>query len=116
MAQFNTLPENPRKAAASVTSAEKPKASEKKETNKEGSFVSWYGKNKKKLQEEFPELNPSELTKAALKKFKDMEGQPNSTDNNSQGKKRKLSSEDSNGDTQPKLTTATKLSSFAFTK
>lgn len=106
--------DKPQKPAPFIAS--KPKAKQTKHTPKKETFVSWYAKNKKSLQEEFPELSPADLTKAALARYKEKEVVPNrNTPESSESKKRKLSPEGEQNN-QPKRGLNTLLSSFAYNK
>ncbi|XP_029056611.2 WD repeat and HMG-box DNA-binding protein 1 isoform X1 [Osmia bicornis bicornis] len=106
--------DKPQKPAPFI--ALKPKAKQAKDAPKKETFVSWYAKNKKSLQEEFPELSPADLTKAALARYKEKEVIPNrNTPESSESKKRKLSPESEQND-QPKRGLNTLLSSFSYSK
>ncbi|KAG7206975.1 hypothetical protein KM043_000866 [Ampulex compressa] len=112
LAGLDAAPEKLQKLVATTAVKPKPKNTVKKET-----FVGWYAKNKKSLQEEFPDLNPAELTKTALLRYKeDIVRQPLDTTEITEGKKRKLSSPDNEQINQPKRVTGKTLSSFAFEK
>lgn len=93
------------------------KTKEIKDVVKKETFISWYAKNKKNLQEEFPDLSPVDLTKYALAKYKEKNesSQNNNILTSLESKKRKLSpeSEESN---KSKRTSSKILSSFAFEK
>lgn len=92
------------------------KTKEIKDVVKKETFISWYAKNKKNLQEEFPDLSPADLTKYALAKYKEKnESSQNNILTSLESKKRKLSpeSEESN---KSKRTSNKILSSFAFEK
>ncbi|XP_015609721.1 WD repeat and HMG-box DNA-binding protein 1 [Cephus cinctus] len=111
---LDTLPDKTQKPkpTPSPTLKSKPKAAAKKEN-----FVSWYSKHKNDMHEEFPELNTVELTKIALKRYKEVDASPQtSTEKVSDVKKRKLSDTESDLDSQPKRATQNKLSSFTFDK
>lgn len=115
LAGLNSLPEKPQKPALTKVV---PVKSKSKTESKEGSFVKWYNKNKKNLQEEFPEGNVDELTKIGLTRFKEETAQSNA--DNTAGpselfKKRKLSSSD-NEHSEAKRAVSSKLNSFAFEK
>ncbi|XP_012277279.1 WD repeat and HMG-box DNA-binding protein 1 isoform X2 [Orussus abietinus] len=99
LSELDALLEQPQKTKSPVVVPSKPKP--KKSPRKE-SFVSWYAKNKKSLQEEFPELSSADLTKAALKRFKE-EGP---------SKKRKLSNGANEEDSQAKRPSINKLTDF----
>ncbi|KAJ0182402.1 hypothetical protein K1T71_001771 [Dendrolimus kikuchii] len=75
------------------------------------SFMDWFSRNKTTLEEQNPELTPSELTRHGVKMFKNVQNKDESSKET--GQKRKL--EDSNGDVvnAPKQS---KLSAFAFHK
>ncbi|KYN15387.1 WD repeat and HMG-box DNA-binding protein 1 [Trachymyrmex cornetzi] len=92
LAGLNSLPEKPQKPALPKIT---PVKSKSKTEPKKDSFINWYAKNKKNLQEEFPEINVSELTKIGLTRYKEEVAQSN-TDNATGSselfKKRKLSS------------------------
>ncbi|XP_011639181.1 WD repeat and HMG-box DNA-binding protein 1 isoform X2 [Pogonomyrmex barbatus] len=116
LAGLNTLPEKPQKPA--LTKVVPIKSKSKTETKKE-SFVNWYAKNKKNLQEEFSEVNVAELTKIGLTRYKEETAQSNT--NNTVGpseliKKRKLSSPDNEHSSEAKRFVSNKLSEFAFDK
>lgn len=114
MAGLNNLPEKQQKPTLSkiVPSKPKPKAEPKKE-----SFVNWYAKNKTSLQEEFPELSIADLTKIGLTRYKEETAQSNSNiAESSEGKKRKLSNQNSEQNNVAKRSTSSKLSDFAFNK
>lgn len=90
------------------------KTKEKLPTKKE-SYVKWYVRNKKKLEEEFPGMNATELTAKCLEKYRNMPDDVDSTkDDNEETKKRKLSETD---ETMPvseaKKSTSSKLAAFA---
>ncbi|XP_043253112.1 WD repeat and HMG-box DNA-binding protein 1 [Colletes gigas] len=92
----------------------KPKTKDSKSALKRETFIGWYAKNKKSLQEEFPELSSADLTKTALARYKEK----NAASQNSsplESKKRKLSSENEQNN-EPKRASSKLLSSFAFTK
>lgn len=63
--------------------------------------MSWFNKEKKNLEIEFPNKSSGELTKLAMRLFK------------SRGNKRKLSDDQEN---QPTNTKQSKLSAFAYNK
>ncbi|XP_012148705.2 WD repeat and HMG-box DNA-binding protein 1 [Megachile rotundata] len=112
LAGLDVTPDKPQKPTTLVTP--KPKTKPAKDTPKKETFVSWYAKNKKSLQEEFPELSPADLTKAALARYKEKEVVKNQDSSESlESKKRKLSPE-SDQSNQPKR--GTLLSSFAYEK
>lgn len=96
-----------------------PVKSKSKTESKKESFVNWYAKNKKNLQEEFPEMNVAELTKIGLTRYKEETAQSNT--NNAGGsselfKKRKLSNPDDENNSEAKRSVSSKLSQFAFDK
>lgn len=109
---MNSLPEKPQKSVKTVPVKPKSKIESRKE-----SFVTWYAKNRKNLQEEFPEINVVELTKIGLTRYKEETSNSNNTDSAIESseinKKRKLSSPDSN---EAKRSLNSKLSQFAFDK
>ncbi|XP_013197193.2 WD repeat and HMG-box DNA-binding protein 1 [Amyelois transitella] len=76
-------------------------------------FVIWFDRNKKALEQESPDLTPSELTRNAVRMFKSLQTKTSDTN----GNKRKL---DEHSDaTDPPITNApkqSKLSAFAFQK
>ncbi|KYM96439.1 WD repeat and HMG-box DNA-binding protein 1 [Cyphomyrmex costatus] len=91
LAGLNSLPKKPQKPVLpNIT----PVKSKSKTESKKESFINWYSKNKKNLQEEFPEVNVTELTKIGLARYKEVSSQSN-TDNVIESselvKKRKLS-------------------------
>lgn len=93
------------------------KTKEIKDVVKKETFISWYAKNKKNLQEEFPDLSPADLTKYALVKYKEKNesSQNNNILTSLESKKRKLSPE-SEENNKSKRTSSKILSSFAFEK
>jgi len=113
---LNSLPEKPQKPALTKVMSVKSKS---KTESKKVSFVNWYAKNKKNLQEEFPEMNVTELTKIGLTRYKEETAQSN-TDNaagpSELFKKRKLSSPDDEHSSEAKRSVSSKLSEFAFDK
>ncbi|XP_011876288.1 PREDICTED: WD repeat and HMG-box DNA-binding protein 1 [Vollenhovia emeryi] len=116
LAGLNSLPEKPQKPALSKVV---PVKSKSKTESKKESFVNWYAKNKKNLQEEFPEVNVAELTKIGLTRYKEEAAQSNA--DNAAGsselfKKRKLSSPDNEHSSEAKRSVSSKLSEFAFDK
>ncbi|XP_071562752.1 WD repeat and HMG-box DNA-binding protein 1 [Temnothorax nylanderi] len=116
LAGLNSLPEKPQKPALSKVV---PVKSKSKTESKKESFVNWYAKNKKNLQEEFPEVNVAELTKIGLTRYKEELAQ--SSADNAAGsseliKKRKLSSPDNEHSSEAKRSISSKLSEFAFDK
>ncbi|XP_077278003.1 WD repeat and HMG-box DNA-binding protein 1-like [Temnothorax americanus] len=116
LAGLNRLPEKPQKPALSKVV---PVKSKSKTESKKESFVNWYAKNKKNLQEEFPEVNVAELTKIGLTRYKEELSQ--SSADNAAGsselfKKRKLSSPDNEHSSEAKRSISSKLSEFAFDK
>ncbi|XP_057323397.1 WD repeat and HMG-box DNA-binding protein 1 [Microplitis mediator] len=109
---LNSLPEKISKTPVTVKTTTGRKGLGKKEANgeKKETFVKWFEKNKPDLQAEFPELSLSDLTKTALKRYKeDSDDSQKSNGSDSDNKKRKLSSPDS--DSQSKKSTGS-LSSF----
>lgn len=116
LAGLNSLPEKPQKPA--LTKVPPVKAKSKAEPKKE-SFVNWYAKNKKSLQEEFPEVNVGELTKIGLARYKEETAQSNGDSAAGPSelfKKRKLSSPDNEHTSEAKRSVSSKLSEFAFDK
>ncbi|XP_025153504.1 WD repeat and HMG-box DNA-binding protein 1 isoform X2 [Harpegnathos saltator] len=115
LAGLNNLPEKPQKVAPIKSVMAKPKS---KDGPKKESFVNWYAKNKKNLQEEFPELSIPELTKIGLTRFKEQTKQPSSDtvtgSTTREDKKRKLSNPEDEHET--KRSTASILSEFAYDK
>ncbi|XP_014482710.1 PREDICTED: WD repeat and HMG-box DNA-binding protein 1 [Dinoponera quadriceps] len=117
LAGLNSLPEKPQKAALTKPAPAKPKSCPKKE-----SFVNWYAKNKKNLQEEFPELSVAELTKIGLTRFKEQTTTKQSdavacsttTTTREESKKRKLSNSGDEQDVKTKRSTSSILSEFAY--
>ncbi|XP_033334142.2 WD repeat and HMG-box DNA-binding protein 1 isoform X2 [Megalopta genalis] len=112
LAGLDTAPEKAQKQPTPVPS--KPKVKDTKDVPKKETFVSWYAKNKKYLQEEFPELSTTDLMKQALARYKEKDDTPQhkGTTESTESKKRKLSSEDEGN--KPKRTSSKVLSSFAF--
>lgn len=100
------MPEKPQKLRPPTV----PVASKqhKSNANKKDSFVVWLAKNRADLMEEFPDLSTMEFSKAALKRYKE----DVDTDD---GKKRKLSSPDSQ-ESQVKRSAPNKLTDFVFDK
>ncbi|XP_053622607.1 WD repeat and HMG-box DNA-binding protein 1 [Plodia interpunctella] len=77
-------------------------------------FVDWFSRNKKTMEQESPDLTPSELTRNAVRMFKSIQSKPSS---DTSGNKRKL--DDHSDPTNPPVTNApkqSKLSAFAFQK
>jgi len=113
---LNSLPEKPQKPALSKV----PVKSKSKTESKKESFVNWYAKNKKNLQEEFPEINVAELTKIGLTRYKEETAQSNvdnAAGSSELSKKRKLSSPDKEHSSEAKRSIiSSKLSEFAFDK
>lgn len=119
LAGLNNLPEKPQKAALTKSISAKPKS---KDVPKKESFVNWYAKNKKNLQEEFPDLSIPELTKMGLTRFKEQ----TTTNSNSEAvaclttreesKKRKLSNSEDKQEVQAKRSVSSILSEFAYDK
>ena len=116
LAGLDITPIKPQKLPTTLAPP-KSKTKESKGAPKKESFVSWYAKNKKSLQEEFPELSPADLTKTALARYKekDIVSQKKNTPDTLESKKRKLSP-DSEQNNQPKRASSTILRSFAFEK
>ncbi|XP_076237790.1 WD repeat and HMG-box DNA-binding protein 1 [Calliopsis andreniformis] len=114
LAGLDITPEKPQKVITPIPPKTKTKVA--KDTPKKETFVSWYAKNKKNLQEEFPELSPADLTKTALARYKEKDGISQSKDTpESESKKRKLSPENEQNN-QAKRASSKILSSFAFEK
>lgn len=119
LAGLDITPEKPQKVT--TPTLPKSKTKEAKDTIKKETFVSWYAKNKKSFQEEFPELSATDLTKTALARYKEKDGisEKKSTKADAVGslesKKRKLSPEKEQNN-QPKRTSSTILSSFIYEK
>ncbi|XP_066591186.1 WD repeat and HMG-box DNA-binding protein 1 isoform X2 [Prorops nasuta] len=108
---LSTAPQKPIKQA---TPKPLPTKSIVKNTRSKESFVNWYAKQKKSLQEEFPHLNSSDLTKEALQRYKDEVAAPCSqTDEVLEGKKRKASPE-LKLENQPKRSVSSALSAFSY--
>lgn len=110
---------------------QKPKPAPTK-AKKTESFVSWFSRNKKHLQEEFPEISITELTKLGLSKFKEspqdikskespqvIKSKESSQDlkskeENLETKKRKLcESGETTPVSEPKRSASSKLAAFA---
>lgn len=112
---MNSLPEKPQKSVKTVPIKPKSKTESRKE-----SFVTWYAKNRKNLQEEFPEINVVELTKIGLTRYKEETSNSNNADSavesSELNKKRKLSSPDNDHSNEAKRSLSSKLSQFAFDK
>uniref|UniRef100_A0A1B6MKD1 Uncharacterized protein n=1 Tax=Graphocephala atropunctata TaxID=36148 RepID=A0A1B6MKD1_9HEMI len=111
---------------------------------KKNAFMDWFSSNKESLEEEFPDLDSGELTKVALKRFKDeQKGKPtnqsvnkffgstasnheNKTNNekestmngdDTESKKRKGCDDETSQSPQPKkISAASKLKMFSFVK
>ncbi|XP_070155887.1 WD repeat and HMG-box DNA-binding protein 1 isoform X2 [Polyergus mexicanus] len=115
LAGLNSLPEKPQKPVKTVPVKPKSKTESRKE-----SFVTWYAKHRKDLQEEFPEVNVVELTKIGLTRYKETTSKSNKADNvvesSELNKKRKLSSPDNEHSNEAKRSLSSKLSQFAFDK
>ncbi|CAL1674927.1 unnamed protein product [Lasius platythorax] len=115
LAGLNSLPEKPQKPVRTVPVKPKSKTESRKE-----SFVTWYAKNRKNLQEEFPEINVVELTKIGLTRYKEETTKSNNADyaveSSELNKKRKLSSPDNEHSNEAKRSLSSKLSQFAFDK
>jgi len=114
LAGLNSLPEKLEKLQKPPLKVTKSKS---KTESKEGSFIKWYTKNKKKLQEEFPEMIDGELLKIGLTRYKEETRQSNidnTTESSDSLKKRKLSSPDN--EHSNKRSTSSVLSKFAFNK
>ncbi|XP_047354511.1 WD repeat and HMG-box DNA-binding protein 1 isoform X1 [Vespa velutina] len=109
---LNTAQEKPQRSVTekNLSSKSKPKNEVKKET-----FVGWYAKQKKHLQEEFPSYKPAELTKIALSRYKEI-STTQDKEEQSEGKKRKLSSPETEQNSQNKRSYTEKLSTFACEK
>jgi len=116
LAGLNSLPEKLEKLHKPPLKVTKSKS---KTESKEGSFIKWYTKNKKKLQEEFPEMIDGELLKIGLTRYKEETRQSNidnTTESSDSLKKRKLSSPDNEHSNKVKRSTSSILSKFAFDK
>lgn len=114
LAGLDVTPDKPQKSMPSSSRSMAASKSKTKDAPKKETFIGWYAKNKKNLQAEFPELNPAELTKAAMMKFKekDVSSQDSSTSSQPlESRKRKLSPQQ---DTEPKRTSNQTLRSFEF--
>ncbi|KAK0078713.1 hypothetical protein PV325_002159 [Microctonus aethiopoides] len=95
---LNSLPEKPQKPktpnlSSLKTQLQQQKISPMNKVKKE-TFVTWFEKNKEDLQNEFPEMSPSDLTKVALPRYKE-ESQELLKSQNTENKKRKLISPES---------------------
>ncbi|XP_031834526.2 WD repeat and HMG-box DNA-binding protein 1 isoform X1 [Nomia melanderi] len=114
LALLDITPEKPQKLSVPSSAPSKLKSKETKDGPKKETFISWYAKNKKSLQEEFPELSPADLTKTALTRYKSKVEPPPNDDvtESSESRKRKLSSDDEQN--KPKRASSKVLSSFAF--
>ncbi|XP_054000831.1 WD repeat and HMG-box DNA-binding protein 1 [Hylaeus anthracinus] len=113
LAGLDITPDKSLKLTTPMSAPAKSKTKEPKDGPKKETFVGWYAKNKKSLQEEFPELSPTDLTKTALARYKEKDA-ARQNNSSSEPKKRKLSSE--NEQNEPKRSSSKVLSSFAFTK
>lgn len=121
LAGLNNLPEKPeRKQKPSIIKVTKLKS---KSDLKEESFIKWYAKNKRNLQEEFPEMIDGEVLKLGLTRYKEGMRQSHAGDTPAESpkgvlKKRKLPSPDREHDNEAKRSTssASVLSKFAFSK
>ncbi|XP_014610650.1 PREDICTED: WD repeat and HMG-box DNA-binding protein 1-like [Polistes canadensis] len=85
---LNTAQEKPQRSVVEKITPS-PKFKSKNEVKKE-TFVAWYAKQKKHLQEEFPDYKPAELTKIALSRYKEI-SKTQDKEEPSEKKKRKLS-------------------------
>lgn len=120
---MNRLPDNPKVQSPADPVAKKqvpkPKAAAKPKAVKD-TFVVWYGKNKKDLAEEFPELDDKKITMKAIERYKEMEkaaaaiASETEIEEIRESKKRKISDVE-NDKNRISDSTANKLSSFAFT-
>ncbi|XP_060817522.1 WD repeat and HMG-box DNA-binding protein 1 [Bombus pascuorum] len=116
LAGLEIAPEKPQKLTTLTPIPLKSKTKEAKDGPKKETFVSWYARNKKSLQEEFPELSAADLTKTALARYKEESTvSQNNTQETSESKKRKLSLENEQNN-EPKRSSSKMLSSFAFDK
>lgn len=114
LAGLNSLPE---KSVLTKNVLVKPKSKDgcQKET-----FIKWYAKNKKHLQEEFPELSPAELTTIGLTRYKEQSTMQSNSDTAEslktveENKKRKLSSLEDEQSNEAKRPPSSLLSEFAF--
>ncbi|XP_059050858.1 WD repeat and HMG-box DNA-binding protein 1 [Achroia grisella] len=78
-------------------------------------FVDWFSRNKQTLEQQQPELTPSELTRHGVRMFKSIQTKANNNETN--GQKRKI--DDLTETSDPPVTSASKqskLSAFAFQK
>jgi hypothetical protein len=91
-----------------------PKSKKTKAPQKE-SFVSWFQKNKQKLEEEFSDVDSNQLMKNAYTRFKESISVPvtNKTEDDDASKKRKLSDEQDTENNLPKRSASNKLAAFA---
>lgn len=116
---MNSLPEKSQKAALTKPAPAKPKS---KDGPKKESFVNWYAKNKKNLQEEFPNLNRAELTKISLTRYQEQSKSDSvacsstTTNTREESKKRKLSNPEDEQGVEAKRSTSSILSEFAYDK
>ncbi|XP_076761304.1 WD repeat and HMG-box DNA-binding protein 1 isoform X2 [Xylocopa sonorina] len=117
LAGLDITPEKPQKLSASMSAPSKLKAKPAKGVPKKETFIGWYAKNKKSLQEEFPNLNPADLTKTALARYKedDTSSRNNNASDLSESKKRKLSPE-SEQKNESERASNKMLRTFAFEK
>ncbi|RLU23684.1 hypothetical protein DMN91_003890 [Ooceraea biroi] len=119
LAGLNSIPEKPEKSPLIKSPLMRTTKSKSKTESKEESFIKWYAKNKKNLQEEFPDMIDGELLKIGLTRYKG-ETRPSNADNTTESpgllKKRKLSSPDNERSNEAKRSTSSVLSKFAFDK
>ena len=81
------------------------------------SFINWFSWKKKVLQEEFPDMSITELTKIGLARFKERFQNTDSEEKNIEVKKRKLSdSQETPPCSQLKRSISSKLAVFANDK
>lgn len=119
---MNRLPENPRAILSSQSPVEKPKTKPVTKTKQANeSFLVWYGKNKEKLRNEFPELDEKQITIIAVERYKEMEKAAATAVESSpkeetprENKKRKLADLENDKKQNSEGSTTSKLASFAF--
>lgn len=116
LASLNTLSEKPEKPTSIKTL---PVTSKPKSVPKKESFVNWHVKNKKNLQEEFPEMSAAELIRIGLRRYKEETAESNSDNasgSSESSKKRKLSNAENGDSNEVKRSISSKLSEFAYNK
>lgn len=110
---LDKLPEKPKLVSPAPISAPKPKKPKAPQTQ---SFVGWFQKNKQKVEEEYPDLEPKQRMKIAYSRFTEEINPKTSAkevSDDETNKKRKLSDEQSDENNQPKRSASSKLAAFA---